>query len=409
MKIAVISDTHLGFGSGTKREKDAFIQAKQALEIAVKEKVDAVLLPGDLFDESIPKQETLHEAFQLFSLAFNAEKSEAKIFKDSKELKFSGIPLIAIAGTHEFRSKDYKNALQVIESAGFLFYLHASHIVLEKGKEKVAVFGLSGVPEKKALDVLKAWNPKPLNECKNILLLHQSIKEFLATDDEMSVTISLSDLPKGFDYTINGHLHWSQEKSLASGKFILAGSTICTQMKSLEAGKPKGFYILDTVSSSISFNEIPVQRKIFYHREKFEDSKPSEVLQKVSSLIKKDLELNGNSLEPLIRVKCIGGISKGYSSSDVSFSEIEKTFNEKAILSLDKDFASASFRKGIEELRELQKQKKGIAELGFDLLEKNLKETDFSNAFDVREIFDLLAEGKTEEVIELLSKKRPTN
>ena len=51
----------------------------------------------------------------------------------------------------------------------------------------------------------------------------------------------------------------------------------------------------------------------------------------------------------------------------------------------------------------MQKNKASISEIGLDLLEKNLAETQFSNAFDIRRIFSLLAENETEKVIELLS------
>src|SRR3989338_5825605 len=137
MKIGIFSDTHLGF-QPENREKEAIEQAVAALEMCIREKCDAILLPGDLFDEHIPRQETWHEAFQLFSIGRRAEKSNARVLDSKgKEIGFNGIPLIAIHGTHEFRGRDYKNALQVLESAGFIIYVHANYVVIEKGNEKI--------------------------------------------------------------------------------------------------------------------------------------------------------------------------------------------------------------------------------------------------------------------------------
>ena len=57
MRIAIFSDTHIGFGKGTARNEEAFEQAKQAFELAIKEKADLILLAGDLFNEETPSQE----------------------------------------------------------------------------------------------------------------------------------------------------------------------------------------------------------------------------------------------------------------------------------------------------------------------------------------------------------------
>ncbi|MFH1234851.1 MAG: hypothetical protein V1493_04545, partial [Candidatus Diapherotrites archaeon] len=56
----------------------------------------------------------------------------------------------------------------------------------------------------------------------------------------------------------------------------------------------------------------------------------------------------------------------------------------------------------IRELGLLQQQKKSIGEMGFEILEKNLKETEFGDAFDVRRIFDLLERGETDKAMEII-------
>lgn len=66
MRIAIISDLHLGFGWGTEREEDSFIQASEALEKAAA-RADVIIIPGDIFDTRNPRQEVIHRALNLFS------------------------------------------------------------------------------------------------------------------------------------------------------------------------------------------------------------------------------------------------------------------------------------------------------------------------------------------------------
>ena len=55
-------------------------------------------------------------------------------------------------------------------------------------------------------------------------------------EDESIASLSLADLPNGFDLIIDGHLHWTNEQKLEGKRFLLTGSTIFTQMKNLEDG-----------------------------------------------------------------------------------------------------------------------------------------------------------------------------
>lgn len=403
MKIAVISDTHLGFSQKSKRKEEALNNALNAFTIAIESNAELILIPGDIFDSKVPLIETWHDSFELFKLTKNAKKSEIRILKEGKELNFSGIPVIAIHGTHELRSRDFRNPIEVLQSAGFLFYVHANHLIAEKEKEKIAVHGLGGVPEKKALDVLKAYNPKPIQETKNFLLLHQSIKEFLPTSDEMSVTLSISNLPKGFDLIINGHLHWHSEKAFEGGKLLIPGSTITTQMKKLESEKQKGIVLIDSESMNTSFIPLKNQRKLFYEKISFIEATPVQILERLEEKIDLFLSQNKSDLIPLIRIKLNGTLAKGLTQSDLDLNKVLSEFQGKAIFSVDKDFSSLSFKKRIQELREMHKTKKSVSALGIELLEKNLSETSFNDAFDVQRFFELLAEEDVEKAISFLN------
>ena len=209
MLLGIFSDTHLGFGSD-ERYEEAFDRFDEAIRIFKEKKVDFILHAGDLFDGAVPSQEVWHKTMACFNKNDSRlTRLVKKEFHGEKEVEVKGIPIIAIHGTHEHRGKDFSNALDVLEEANCLLHLHAGFVELEKDvngeKEFVCVHGMGGVPEKMALMVFEKYSPKPIDGATNLLLLHQSFKEFLPFDDDAIATFSLSDLPSGFDLIIDGH------------------------------------------------------------------------------------------------------------------------------------------------------------------------------------------------------------
>ena len=101
VKFAHIADVHLG---GWKQQplRDLNFQSfKRAIELCIDEKVDFVLIAGDLFDTAYPPIDILKDAFAVF-----------KMLHDSK------IPCFIIAGSHDF-SVSGKTFLDVLEKTGF--------------------------------------------------------------------------------------------------------------------------------------------------------------------------------------------------------------------------------------------------------------------------------------------------
>lgn len=424
MKIAIFSDLHLGF-SPKSRETDAFDNAKKAMILALSENPDLIILPGDLFDESIPKYETLLEAFDILGLAKHHKKSETKIEinsearneialhrkkKDSEEpIAFSGIPIIAIHGTHEYAGKDYKNVIHLLEASGFVAYLHGSQIFAEKGNEKVVIHGFGGVPEKKALDVLRFLNPQPIANAINLFILHQSIKEFLPFDDEMIASLSISDLPADFDLIIDGHLHWSNElDDKETGKhFLLPGSTVLTQMKHLESTKKKAVYFYDTKTKQVSFKEIPDQREFFYKKLQFKEANLQKLKDEINKALTEILSGKKFSKKPLIKLKILGTLSSGLNQADISEESLAEDFADKAIIAIDRNFSGMDdLKTKLKNLGELHNSKKSAISLGLDMLDDNLKKTDFNNAFDVHRVFKLLEEDEVDKAIEVILGKK---
>jgi DNA repair protein SbcD/Mre11 len=402
MNIGIFSDTHLGFGLG-EQYQETFDRFKEAIKIFHEKKVDLILHAGDLFDFDIPEQEVWLETLKVFLENNGSETVLSKTgLKDGvsyeEKVLVRGIPIIAIHGTHEHRGKDFANALDVLENACLLAHIHAEKIIFEKNGEKIAIHGLGGVPEKHAKMVLNKYSPKPEKNMQNLLLLHQSFKEFLPFDDDMVASLSLSDLPDGFDLIINGHLHWPSEQNLNGKRFLLTGSTVFTQMKKLEGKNEKGVFVYNDFEKKLNFFPFKQQRRLFYHKIKFESVHPEEVKLVVEDQIKKDL-FEKNEVKPLIRFKLVGTIAKGFSQSDIHF-----VLPETAIFSISKEFAHDEFKKKMDSFKDEQSKKKGIVEIGVNILEKNVEEAGLKD-FDSRRIFSLLSEGEIEKAEKVLLEK----
>jgi len=410
MKIAFISDLHLGF------REESFSNASQAFELALKEKPDLILIGGDIFHEKIPKQETLGRAIELFAkvskelkkvlILQKIDRNKAKI--EEKKL----IPaIIGIWGTHERRHAEALNPAQVLEKAGFIYLLHAESILVEVGYEKIGIHGLSGVPEDYAKDALKSWSPIPFPNCPNVLLLHQNLAELLPIE---SNAISFGDLPEGFDYYLAGHFHWKYEDEhpKSSAPILIPGSTVITQLSQKEASSEKGFFIInlsqDKKLRSVEFRKIKT-RPAHYCTIEIESKKPAEIQELVYRALEKILAYSANDgtnekpEKPIIKIKLKGKIAAGFSPSDLNFGQIYKDFSDKAELEIDKGELSSE---GVEEktsfLKDLKDKKLSIEQLGIELIKKNLPikiETPKLEA-----LFNALAEEEIEKAEEILEK-----
>jgi DNA repair exonuclease SbcCD nuclease subunit len=420
MIVGIFSDTHLGFDSGDDRTKESFDRFHETMEFFIEKKVDVIIHAGDMFDNAVPTQETWLKTFEAFSKnkknnieTKNSEQNEnlfSKIKRVSLHgeeiLSFQGIPFIAIHGTHEFRGKDFANAIDVLESAGHLIHIHGAYAEIEKQKEnnkgnenteieKIYIHGLGGVPEKHAKTVLGNYNPQPVKGHYNLLMLHQSFKEYLPFDDDATATLSLADLPNGFDLIIDGHLHWTAEENIEGKKFLLTGSTIFTQMKQLESKKEKGCFLLDTETKKIDFVPFKEQRPLFYKKISFENALPENVMLQANEFIKECSEKK-TKIKPLVRLKLVGTLAKGFTQADIVINK-----SDNIILSVSKELESEQFAKRIEELK--SENKKDVKALGMDLLEKKTKDAGIE--VETTRLFELLSIGENEKAIEVMLEK----
>jgi len=405
MKISILSDFHFGYGWNSQLENDSFDNAKEALEKSAD--CDLILIIGDIFDSRIPNTEVWDKALEVLSKPLLAENKEIKLVKlinkNIKEISdrtLNGIPVIVLHGTHERRGRDQVNAIQALEQAGFLIHLHCNGLVFEKGNQKIAIQGMSGVPERYAKEILDKWNPKSVKGCYNTLMFHQSIDPYVYSPLDPP-SISLSNLPHGFDLIIDGHIHNSERTKIDETDFIIPGSTIITQLKEEEAKWPKGFYKLELPERKITFVELEKNRKFFYKEISFDKKS---IRDKIESELE-ELAKNKFDKKPLVKLKIVG---RNVELFDKELKEIEKKYEKEFILKFQKKLESEEMEKKLDLLKKIGEEKLSIEEMGVKTLKENLDQLKFKGEFDPENLFRLLADGHTERAFDIITKKQQT-
>lgn len=388
MKVAIVSDTHFGFQWEGERAKDCFENAREAFRRT--RDADLVILPGDIYDHKVPKQEVLSASVDCFNEYKHGECTLSITEESDVDYDFTGTPVVAIHGTHERRTEGFVNPIELLDKLGYLLHLHNEKVVFENEKgEKVAVHGMSGVPERYAPGVLEKFAPEPVADAYNIFVFHQSVENFVYTSKDHP-TLKLEHLPDGFDLLVDGHIHWYDLSNAGSEKpLILPGSTISTQMRKVEAEKPKGFVTVDTGTDELEFHELESCRDLFYKEIEVDGLSGSEILDRVQEEMQNVVEQKFEK-KPLVRI-----LLKGKTDATVKLSEIRKQYKEHCVLSVSKRFdtSSRSISPG-----SFQENTKSIAEMGKEMLRSKME----NNSLQVENLFELLADEQLDDAVEFV-------
>jgi len=381
MKLAILSDFHLG---NERFADDAFRQALKAMALAVAES-DAVLVPGDVFDSRVPRPEAIAQAIEIFRIPLERQwdaKIESFSARDGRK-NACRVPVIAIHGTHEVRPKLLVNPIQLLEKGGFLVNAHAARVVIECRNERVAVYGMGGVPEPQAQAALAALDPAPTQGAFNVFTFHQSLRELLPVGEQY---LSLEDLPAGFDAYVCGHMHRKLAERFGDKLLVIPGSTVITQLKKEEEAK-KGFFLLDTASKQCAFREISA-RPFFFREVKLDGAGLSEA----EALVRKTIaELAASADNPVIRVKVTGSLRGGVPTGAFACNRLAEEFSGRAFVSIEKDFGLTGIAEKVKRLRLAREEGASVRELGLALLRAKLAEKGFAGSDNAAHLFDMLS------------------
>uniref|UniRef100_A0A336LS54 Double-strand break repair protein n=1 Tax=Culicoides sonorensis TaxID=179676 RepID=A0A336LS54_CULSO len=291
ISILLASDIHLGHKEDDKeRGEDSYNAFEELLQIAVAKNVDFILLGGDLFDKANPSSYCFNRCMALLrTYCMGGEKPIMVEFLSDQSVNFAeslnktvnyedpnlniSIPVFSIHGNHDDPSGfNNTSAMDLLSTAGLINYfgkltnlkeLKVDPVMLQKGETKLAIFGLSFIPDNRLtrlFDDKKVTLSVPPNhetEWFNIFVLHQNranrgVKNYLAEE-------SLPDL---IDFIVWGHEHDCRiepEQNFKKRFYVSQpGSTVATSLAEGEAGIKK-VAILQICQKNFKIEPIPLK------------------------------------------------------------------------------------------------------------------------------------------------------
>ena len=397
MKIGIVSDMHLGY---ERFRADAYSQAKRALEMAAAS-CDMILIPGDVFDSRTPAPDVIAEGINLFREISKKEWKAHVLKYEADRETYTDVPIVAVSGTHERTAIGRDNALRLLDLAGLLVDTSEARTTIQKGEEKIAVYGIGGVSEELFKSKITELGVRPVIGVFNIFMFHQSLYEILPFNEQF---MRLDELPEGFDLYIDGHLHTKNEQNVHGKKFLVPGSTVITQMKDAEQSS-KGFIIFDTKTYSYEFVEIG-SRPFVAQQANVSGKSGEEIRSECSAIIESIIKESNEP--PIIRIKLEGELRPGISNSDMSLKNMVARYSKSAFIEIDSSkITNKSMEEGIESVRSSKIRGESIKERGLDALNQTLAGLGFSLSIKPGELMDLLTNSSkkekfADEILELL-------
>ncbi|HLC31043.1 MAG TPA: DNA repair exonuclease [Candidatus Nanoarchaeia archaeon] len=304
MKFAHMADCHLGGWRQPELNELNFKSFQFALKKVALEKVDFLIIAGDLFDSPYPPIDTLKDTFEEF-----------------RKLKEAKIPVFIIAGSHDY-SVSGKTFLDVLEKAGFC--TNVSTIEERAGKlmlhptihNNVALYGYPG--RKSGLEVEDVGRIvlQDAPGLYKILVLHTTLAD--AMPNLPIYAVDEKKLPK-VDYVALGHLHIHYHKE----NRIYAGPTFPNSLSELEDLGAGSFYIVE--------NGKPRKEIIQLKKTAILDIEINDAHTATEKILK---QMESEDIEDkIVLLKIYGIIEKG-STTDIDYVPIEVFARKKKVFVL---------------------------------------------------------------------------
>ena len=380
MKFAHLADCHIGSWRDPKLKDTSTHAFIKAADKCIKEKVDFILIAGDLFNTSFPRLDNLKAVVSKF-----------------KKLKDLDIPVYIVPGSHDY-SPSGKTILDVLEEAGL--FVNVFKGTVENGKLKLkftidkktgakiaGMLGKRGTLERLYYEKLILDNLENESGYK-IFIFHSGIDELKPKEMENIISQPLSLLPKGFDYYAGGHVHIVEDKQVEGyGRIVYPGPLFPNSFAELEKLERGGFYIVEDSNARYE----PVQ---IYNIEKLkvncDHKNPEQIKNEILNNFK-NKELNNTIV--LIRLH---GILESGKPSDIDFREIfSKIYERSAYFVMKSSHAVMS-----KEFEEVRADARNVDDIESFLIKEHLGQVKLENLTPEKE------EEMIKSLMESLSKEK---
>ncbi len=307
VKFAHLADVHLGGWKQPQLQELNLQSFNKAIDICIKEKVDFVLIAGDLFDSAFPPIDVLKETFGIF-----------------KNLHDAKIPCFIIAGSHDY-SVSGKTFLDVLEKSGFCknvadFEEREEKIILNPTIYKgVAIYGYPGKISGMEMNDLRKAELNDAPGMFKIFMLHTTIDK--AKGDLPIDSLEIGKIPYA-DYYALGHLHIDFQYE----NFVYPGPIFPNNFQELEDLQYGRFCIIDTNNSGGGsegmIKKIPIKMKEIESFDIEIDNSLTATEKIISEIEKRDIE------DKVVLLRLRGVLETG-KNSDIKFPQIEEAIKRK--------------------------------------------------------------------------------
>ncbi|KAJ8256735.1 hypothetical protein COCON_G00188870 [Conger conger] len=383
-KILIATDIHLGYlEKDAIRGNDTFVTFDEILKHAKENKVDFILLGGDLFHDNKPSRRTMHNCIELFRkycmgdqpITFEILSDQAVNFGNSKfpwvnyqdeNLNIS-IPVFSVHGNHDDPTgADGLCALDLLSCAGLVNHfgrsrsvekVEISPLLLQKGSSKIAMYGIGSIPDERLYRMFvnnQVTMLRPREDESNwfnLFVIHQNRSKHGATN-----YIPEQFLDDFLDLVVWGHEHECRitpERNEQQLFYVTQpGSSVVTSLSPGEAVK-KHIGLLRVKGRKMNLQKIALQtvRQFFIqdvvlgdHPDFFNPDHPN-VMQKVEGfcqakveemLEEAERERLGNPLvpeKPLIRLRVdYSGGFEAFNTMRFSQKFVDRLANPKDVI-----------------------------------------------------------------------------
>jgi len=332
MKFAHIADVHLGREQFNQpfRYQDYVRAFRESIEKSVEERVDFILIAGDLFHVSKPSPKALRDAVDILSVP-----------------REKGIPVFAIEGNHDKTIRD-TSVFDLLEHLGLIYKVGLGKEPRESEFQRSKrvgnahlTYGVVGDVEVYGLRHHSRWQLirgeknllKALFHGKEnaVLMLHQAV-DYLSADTPyaQAFDLHLNELPDGFSYYALGHIHSSRlaepSQTGMSGEMAYPGSPERSEVR--EASHRI------TYRKRLVERELKENRKGFYIVEDFHarfvevETRPFYAIT-VSGSSKEEFRKKLREIAPLLEKDSIAVVTlEGTVRGGLNLSEVQDVFDE---------------------------------------------------------------------------------
>ncbi|XP_062184298.1 double-strand break repair protein MRE11 isoform X2 [Phragmites australis] len=298
LRILVATDCHLGYMEKDEiRRFDSFQAFEEICSLADQNKVDFILLGGDLFHENKPSRSTLVKTIEILRrYCLNDQPVKFQVVSDQtinfpnrfgqvnyEDPNFNvGLPVFTIHGNHDDPAGvDNLSAIDILSACNLVNYfgkmdlggsgvgqISVYPVLLKKGMTSVAIYGLGNIRDERLNRMFQTphsvqWmrpgtqDGESVSDWFNILVLHQNR---IKTNPKSAINEHF--LPRFLDFVIWGHEHEClidpQEVPGMGFHITQPGSSVATSLIDGEA-KPKHVLLLEIKGNQYRPTKLPLK------------------------------------------------------------------------------------------------------------------------------------------------------